>query len=219
MGGELTMLIGLPASGKSGARRSLLASGDVDKAISPDEIRFRELGVQFEPRLEPIVWSVAKARMGACLAAGRRCLLDATNLDPERRKDFLAIAEDQGADSKAVVLHIAPEVARQRNRRAPLKVGGLKIGRTVPAHAMRRMEGRWEDSGLGKTKEEIRGSLEGEFDTVEVLQRYADKRDCLGMGGEVKRVGPREVCEVVEDGDLAQTIRRIFLRPPSGEKG
>jgi predicted kinase len=215
---ELTMLVGLPASGKSTFAEYLMYSWDLDYLISPDDIRADKFGVQFDQAVEKEVWDVTKGRLGACLASGGRCLLDATNLDPERRRGLLALAKDQGARTRAIAIHIEPELARLRNRkREPRYVEGREIARAVPEAVMDRMERLWEASGLGNTEGSIREALKSDFDEVQVVERRPDAGECRALGG--KLVGsdrPAQACELREKGDLSATIRRLELQRRDG---
>lgn len=213
MAGELICFIGLPASGKSTLCNQMIEDGEVDEVVSADDIRFYTFETQFDPQLEPQVWSIVKARIGKCLSGEKRCLLDATNVDMNRRHDILAIAEYFGAKKKAIVLNIDFDIAMSRNKRHPIKVNGNHVRRTVPNYAMYRMRYQWDESGLGNTVDSIKDVLKDEFDEVEVINRYADDRDCEAMGG-TKRFDSnlnRYVCEVKTDDDVGITKKTYFM--------
>jgi protein phosphatase len=52
---------------------------------------------------------------GLRLAAGRLTVLDATNTLPERRLDWVALARRHRVPAIAIVLDVAPRIARERN--------------------------------------------------------------------------------------------------------
>lgn len=88
MNGKLIILIGPPAAGKSTWLHQF--SGEV---ISTDDIRRREFGVQFDPRVEPAVWSVAYQRLEEAIRSGKEVCFDATNTTRSRRKPLIRIAK------------------------------------------------------------------------------------------------------------------------------
>jgi len=210
---QFITFIGLPGSGKTTLRKKMVENGEVDEILSPDEIRFYEFETQFNPEIEPQVWSIVKGRLGRILSENKRCLLDATNIDPKQRKDIISIAKDFGAKTKAIVLNIDFNIAYNRNKRHPLKVNGSYVSRTVPDYAMFRMQSQWNASGLGHTEKSIKSVLQNEFDEVEIINRYADEKDCEEMGGEITKGDPsgRKMCRVIYKDDVSLTTKYYFM--------
>lgn len=216
MVGEFIMFVGFPASGKTTTRRKMLERGEVDEVISPDEIRFYDFKVQFEPSIEDLVWEKATDKIKTCLSDKKRCLLDATNTDPKRRSDLLSLADSLDAKKKAVVMNIDFDIAMARNKhRKPIIVDGVRIGQTVPPYAMFRMKSHWDTAGLGHTKESIKNALiEEGFDEVEVINRYADEFDCKAMNGVVingKKTG-RKMCRVLKRDEVSATNKYYYMK-------
>lgn len=209
MKSTLAVFIGYPASGKTTLRREMLRDEEIDEVVSADDIRFHKYKTQFDPAIESQVWSIVKSRLGDCLSDGKRCLLDATNLDPERRKDLIAIADDFDAETEAIVLNMDFDVAMVRNRRDPIAVDGQMIHQTVPDAAMYRMERMWKSSGLGHTESSIKEALEDEFDEISVINRYADKKDCDELGGQLIQSKPFSMCLLTQNDDLSVTRKQL----------
>lgn len=216
MVGEFIMFVGFPASGKTTMRRKMLERGEVDEVVSPDEIRFYDFKVQFEPSIEDLVWEKATEKVKTCLSDQKRCLLDATNTDPKRRSDLLSLADSFGAKKKAVVMNIDFDVAMARNRhRKPIYVDGVRIGQTVPPHAMFRMKSQWDATGLGHTKKSIKNVLQKEgFNEVWVINRYVDDFDCKSMGGTIihgEKTG-RKMCRVLHRNEISATSKYYYMK-------
>ena len=213
MTGQFITFVGLPASGKTTMQKTLLQRNEVDEIISPDDVRFYEFETQFDPKIEPYVWSIVKARLGKCLSQGKKCLFENANTDFRGRRDLLFIAKDFNAKTKAIALNIDFDIAYNRNKRTPLKINKSIVERTVPDYAMFRMRQQWDTEGFGHTEESIKSVLQKEFDEVEVINRYADEIDCEEMGGEItegKKSG-RKMCRVVYKDGVSLTTKYYFM--------
>ena len=80
----LTMMVGLPRSGKSTTARTLGAP-----IVNPDAVRLALHGQAFYSNAEPMVWAVCKLMVAALFEAGHdRVVLDATNGTRKRRDEW-----------------------------------------------------------------------------------------------------------------------------------
>lgn len=80
----LTMMMGLPRSGKS-----TYASTEGCPVVCPDAIRLALHGQRFATLAEPMVWAVAKIMVRALFLSGHdRVVLDATNTSRKRREEW-----------------------------------------------------------------------------------------------------------------------------------
>lgn len=147
MNGKLIILIGPPAAGKSTWLHQF--SGEV---ISTDDIRRREFGVQFDPRVEPAVWSVAYQRLEEAIRSGKEVCFDATNTTRSRRKPLIRIAKKYRASVEGVVFHQELDVLIKRNKDRP-------PGKKVPLDVIK-----------DKLKELEMPSYEEGFDRIEILR-------------------------------------------------
>lgn len=88
---DLTILIGLPRSGKStwanGAYRNMHAT-----IVAGDDIR-RALGVEFDPKKEGQVWFVMETIVKALLMRGQNVILDCTNHTVKHRRTWLRLRD------------------------------------------------------------------------------------------------------------------------------
>lgn len=109
----LTVLVGLPGSGKSTWARKNLTN---EVFVSPDEIRYNQFHVQFEKKIEPEVWKVVFALLEAHLKLGESVVIDATNLTVSRRKRFIQLAKKLNASARAVFVNTPLSKCLKQNR-------------------------------------------------------------------------------------------------------
>ena len=125
---RLTLLVGIPASGKSTRRKSLEMEGAV--VICPDDIRREVFDTEFNADFEGLVWFIAKSMGKVLLAQGRDVVIDATNTSVSRRKMWIDLGKSYGATVWAEFLNTPFEECCDRN---------LKRSRIVPNDIMERM--------------------------------------------------------------------------------
>jgi predicted kinase len=84
----LSVMVGLPRSGKSTVAQELANQGAV--IVCPDSIRLALHGQAFNAKAEPIVWATCQIMVRALFLTGHRWLvLDATNTTRQRRAMWL----------------------------------------------------------------------------------------------------------------------------------
>lgn len=113
----LFITVGLPGSGKS-----TYARANFRHIVSPDRIRAREFGVEFEPEVERAVWRRARSRTRDLLEAGCVVCFDATSVSRHRRRSLIVLAREAGAPAAAIWLDVPAEVAWARNAERERKV-------------------------------------------------------------------------------------------------
>ncbi len=104
----LTLLCGLPASGKSTYAQRLARAGA--GVLTSDKIRTHNLEA---PRVFAAIYGQARRE----LRAGRDVVIDACSLRPSARRQARWLAAETGADIVLVVLCTPPDVCRTRNAR------------------------------------------------------------------------------------------------------
>lgn len=83
---QLTLMVGLPRSGKSTYARKMGCP-----IVNPDSIRLALHGQRFASEAEPMVWAMAKYMVKALFLAGHRSVVvDATNTTKKRRDAWLS---------------------------------------------------------------------------------------------------------------------------------
>lgn len=103
MPAALTITVGIPGSGKSRYAAATLQDGEFDVVFSTDEIRQELTGDMTSMERNQDVFKLLRRRVDDALVAGLRVLVDATNLLPAFRADFLEIAKVTDAPTWAVV--------------------------------------------------------------------------------------------------------------------
>lgn len=145
---QLIITVGIPASGKSTLREMYPHM----KVVSPDEIRRRLLGVDFDPDREALVWEEVWKVFKIYSDIGEDIYFDATNTTKKRRADVI---NHINKDEYRIIAHyikIDVEIAIERN---------MQRERHVPESVMRSMAEGMEEPGLDEGIDEIRILIAG----------------------------------------------------------
>ena len=115
----LIVMIGIPASGKSTAAKSLEKEGYI--VLSSDEIRGKIYGAGFptdekeREKLKVTVFNKIKRDAKDHLASGRSVAIDATNLNRKKRMKLLSYLENIPCYKTAMLFITSMEVCKARN--------------------------------------------------------------------------------------------------------
>jgi predicted kinase len=127
--GVVVLAIGLPGSGKSSwfKRHNITPlSSDMLRALLFDDSQ--------EQRFQDLVFSNLRSMLKARLIARRPTnYVDATNLTPQERHNWVKLAKDYGYEAQAVFFDVPLEVCLERNK---------KRNRAVEEEVMRRMSSK-----------------------------------------------------------------------------
>jgi predicted kinase len=139
--GTVVLAIGLPGSGKS----SWFKRHNI-RPLSSDLLRQLLFDDAEEQRFQDLVFANLRSMLKARLIARRPMnYVDATNLTPHDRRNWIKLAKDFGYDVQGVFFDVPVEVCLERNR---------KRSRTVGEDVMRRMAGKLRpptfDEGFSK---------------------------------------------------------------------
>lgn len=139
--GTVVLAIGLPGSGKS----SWFKRHDIHP-LSSDLLRQLLFDDAEEQRFQDLVFSNLRSMLKARLIARRPMnYVDATNLTPHDRRNWIKLAKDFGYDVQGVFFDVPLEVCLERNH---------KRSRTVSDDVMRRMAAKLKaptfDEGFSK---------------------------------------------------------------------
>lgn len=137
--GRVTMLCGLPASGKD----TWLEAHDGDAiVVSLDGLR-AELGIAPDDVQGPVLMA-ARERAKTALRAHRPLIWNATNLGRDRRRALIDLFADYRAKVSMVYCETSAAEARRRNRERPSP---------VPDKAIARMLDHWEPPDVTEAHE------------------------------------------------------------------
>lgn len=135
---SLVVLIGASGSGKSSFARKhfqpfeVLSSDFCRGLVSDDENNQAASRDAFE-----VLRYVAAKR----LAVGRLTVIDATNVQPEDRKELLALARQYHFLTVAIVLNISEELCHERNQQRPNRQFGFHVVRRHTQFLRRSLRG------------------------------------------------------------------------------
>ncbi len=118
-----TMLIGLPATGKSTFAEKMMEKDSNNRVvISSDKIRFdvlnyEETGIDFDPKAEPRVWAIIDKKVEEALleSTSRDVVFDATNLTRAGRRRFLILAKRLGYRTRGIIFSTSLTEIKKRN--------------------------------------------------------------------------------------------------------
>ena len=109
----LTIMIGLPRSGKS----TWIKKNKKDAVVvSPDEIRAKIFGHQFHSNAEDFIWAFAKAMCRLLLEQGKDVIIDATNINSYSRNVWINIGKQYKAKVRMIWTKTSVQKCLQRNK-------------------------------------------------------------------------------------------------------
>ncbi|MFD9292029.1 polynucleotide kinase-phosphatase [Streptomyces sp. NPDC060030] len=173
---SLVVLVGASGSGKSTFARRHFKPTEI---ISSDFCRGLVADDENDQSASRDAFDVLHYIAGKRLAAGRLTVVDATNVQPESRKQLVQLARQHDVLPIAIVLDLPEEVCQARNAGRPDRVG-------MPRHVVQRHRRELRRSLRGLEREGFRKvhvlRTEEEAETAEVVieRRYNDLRHLTG---------------------------------------
>jgi protein phosphatase len=172
---SLVVLIGVSGSGKSTFARTHFKPTEV---ISSDFCRGLVADDENDQSATPAAFEVLRFIAGQRLKAGRLTVIDATNVQPEARRDLVTLAREYDVLPTAIVLDLPEKLCAERNSGRP--------DRDFGSHVLRRQHGQLRRGlrGLGRegfrTVHVLHGPEEVGAASITRTRLYTDKRDETG---------------------------------------
>jgi protein phosphatase len=121
---SLVVLVGTSGSGKSTFAARHFAPTEI---LSSDFFRGLVADNENDQSASAEAFDALRYLAQKRLRAGRLTVIDATNVQPESRKPFVALARDHHCLPVAIVLDVPPRVAHDRNRTRPNRAFGEHV--------------------------------------------------------------------------------------------
>jgi protein phosphatase len=172
---SLVVLVGVTGSGKSTFARAHFKPTEV---ISSDFCRGLVADDENDQSATPAAFEVLHYIAGQRLKGGRLTVIDATNTQPEARRELVTLARDHDVLPVAIVLDLPEQLCAERNSRRP--------DRDFGPHVLRRQRGQLR-RGLNQLKREgfrtvhvLRTPEEVDAATITRTKLYSDLRHETG---------------------------------------
>ena len=114
MAKTVTILVGLPRSGKSTWIKNNKREEDV--IVSADQIRYLVYGQRFWSKGEPLTWAIREIILRMLMEQEKDIIIDECNVSPNRRKPIIDLAKLYKYEVNCIVICTATETCLQRAR-------------------------------------------------------------------------------------------------------
>jgi len=135
---SLVLLVGVTGSGKSTFARAHFKPTEV---ISSDFCRGLVADDQNDQSATPAAFEVLRFIVGKRLEAGRLTVVDATNVQPEARRDLVLLAREYDVLPVAIVLDLPERLCAERNAQRPDRDFGPHVIRRQRQQLRRHLKG------------------------------------------------------------------------------
>ncbi len=172
---SLVVLIGASGSGKSTFARDRFLPTEV---ISSDFCRGLVADDENDQSASGDAFDLLHYIVGKRLAAGRLTVVDATNVQPDARKQLVALARDHDVLPTAIVLDVPEDVCRARNATRPDRDFGPHVIRRQRDQLRRGLKGLQREGF--RTVHQLRGVEQVEAATITRTKLFNDLRHEAG---------------------------------------
>jgi len=131
---KIIIVIGAPGSGKSTFANQLLKENPSYKLLSSDAMRAEFGSSESDQSVTPIVFSTLKRRVRQYLSTNNTVIVDATNMNPKDRKDYIDVAKEFNSKVIGYVFNCNKQTLLERNQKR-----GTGGGRNVPEFVIDKM--------------------------------------------------------------------------------
>lgn len=172
---SLVVLIGVTGSGKSTFAREHFRSTEV---VSSDICRGIVSDDENDQAATPAAFELLHFIVGQRLRAGRLTVVDATNVQPEARRQLVAVAREHDVLPVAIVLDVAESVCAERNQARADRVFGRDVIRRQHDQLRRGRRGLSREGF--RTVHNLSGADEISTASITRTKLYNDRRDEIG---------------------------------------
>lgn len=127
---SLIILAGCPGAGKSTWGKKFATENNV-VYVSTDEIRAEIGSGESDQSVSAAAFGIARQRVSQALATGKSVMIDATNVNPKSRKDWINLGKEHEAYIVAVAFEVPKEELLKRDSQRERHVGPEVIDRFV----------------------------------------------------------------------------------------
>jgi protein phosphatase len=172
---SLVVLVGITGSGKSTFARAHFKPTEV---ISSDYCRGLVADDENDQSATPAAFDVLRYIAGKRLEAGRLTVVDATNVQPEARRDLVLLAREYDVLPAAIVLDLPEKLCAERNAQRPDRDFGPHVIRRQRDQLRRNLK-RLQREGF-RTVHVLRSPDEVAAATITRTRLYSDLRHEAG---------------------------------------
>ena len=145
---SLVLLVGVTGSGKSTFARAHFKPTEV---ISSDFCRGLVADDENDQSATPAAFELLRFIVGQRLKAGRLTVVDATNVQPEARRDLVLVAREYDVLPVAIVLDLPERLCAERNAQRPERDFGPHVVRNQQRQLKRGLRSTSAASSCGET--------------------------------------------------------------------
>lgn len=128
---KFTVLVGLPASGKSTWAEKKAAESNNTEVFSSDALRKELYGDESTQGDPNFIFTTLKGRIKKCLLAGKNAILDATNVSRKNRVSFMQEFKNIPCEKNCVVFIVPVRTLIERNSNRKRVVPEMVINRML----------------------------------------------------------------------------------------
>jgi protein phosphatase len=172
---SLVVLIGVTGAGKSTFAR---AHFKLTEVISSDVCRGLIADDENDQSATPAAFELLHYIVGKRLAGGRLTVVDATNVQPQWRRDLVALAREHDVLPVAIVLDLPEKLCAERNARRPDREAGLPVIRRQHDQLRRGLKGLRREGF--RTVHVLRDPDEIAQASITRTKLFNDRRDTRG---------------------------------------
>ena len=142
---QVYILVGCPGSGKSTWSKKFIENDPSIRRVCPDEFRAIFGFGESDQKVSAKAFEATRLAVRDTLNDNLDVIVDATNMYPKARKQFLDIAKEYNAKTIAVIFEVDKNILLERNKKR-----GDEGGRNVPENIIDDMLSKYQRPDLNE---------------------------------------------------------------------